>query len=319
MQDPTALADFVGAIKGAESLFITAAGTSYHAGLLMKHRLTKEAKMRCDAVLAGEFGEHEDWLGKDSVAVVFSQSGETADVLEAVKLAKNEGAKVLSVVNAAGSSLARESDVTLLMNCGPEVGVAATKSFTAQVMVANLLVDEVLGRSGKNGLKELSKQVQAALSTEAQVRSLAKAYKGRADFYFVARGYHYPIALEGALKLKELSYIHAEGMPASELKHGTLALIEKGTPVVVINPSGATHDDTLSNAEELKARGADVIGISDVQDEVYKHYVRVPRVEPERMPVVEVIPLQLLAYHMAVEKKNDPDYPRNLAKSVTVK
>jgi glucosamine--fructose-6-phosphate aminotransferase (isomerizing) len=135
----------------------------------------------------------------------------------------------------------------------------------------------------------------------------------------VARGYHSPVALEGALKLKELSYVHAEGMPASELKHGTLALIEKGTPVVVINPSGNAHADSLSNSEELKARGANLIGISDVADEVYRYFVHVPKVQPKFMPVVEVVPLQLLAYHFAVARKNDPDYPRNLAKSVTVK
>ena len=319
VQDALNLAEFARAIKSAKSLFITAAGTSYHAGLLMKHRLNKEAKLRCEAVLAGEFGEHEHWLGKGTVVVVFSQSGETADVLEAVRLAKKKGARVLSIVNAAGSSLARESDAVLLLNCGPEVGVAATKSFTAQVMVANLLVNAVLGKKKANGLEALSNAVKLALAAEPTVQRIAAEYKDRPDFYFVARGYSYPVALEGALKLKELSYIHAEGMPASELKHGTLALIEKGTPVVVINPSGALHDDTLSNAEELKARGADLIGISDVEDEVYKHFIKIPKVESERMPVVEAIPLQLLAYHSAVAKRNDPDYPRNLAKSVTVK
>lgn len=319
MQDDRSVAEFAKGIKDATSLYITAAGTSFHAGLLMKHRLNKEARLRCDAVLAGEFGEHEDWLGNGTAVVVLSQSGETADVLEAVKIAKKKGARVLSVVNAAGSSLARESDAVLLLNCGPEVGVAATKSFTAQVMVVNLLVDAILGRTKVNGLKRLSKAVKAALATEAKVQRIAKAYKDKTDFYFVARGYNYPVALEGALKLKELSYIHAEGMPASELKHGTLALIEKGTPVVAINPSGPSHDDTLSNVEELKARGADVIGISDVQDPAYKHFIKIPKVEWERMPVVEAIPLQLLAYHTAVAKRNDPDYPRNLAKSVTVK
>jgi len=319
MQDQEALAAFARAIKGAKSLFITAAGTSYHAGLLMKSRLNKEAKIRCDAVLAGEFAEHLDWLGRGSTVVVFSQSGETADVLDAVKEAKKKGAKILSIVNAAGSSLARESDVTLLLNCGPEVGVAATKSFTSQVMVVNLVVDSVLGKRKANDLSRFSRAVEETLETEPQIAELADEYKEKPDFYFVARGYNYPVALEGALKLKELSYIHAEGMPASELKHGTLALIEKGTPVVAINPSGPLHDETLSNVEELKARGADVIGISDVHDQVYKHFVRVPKVDWERMPVVEVIPLQLLAYHVAVARRNDPDYPRNLAKSVTVK
>ena len=318
VQDPERLDEFAKTISRAASLFLTAAGTSFHAGLLFKHRLEKEAKLRCEAVLAGEFPERAEILGRGSVVVAISQSGETADVLEAVKAAKGKGAKVLSVVNAAGSSLARESDLALLLNCGPEVGVAATKSFTAQVVVLNQVVDRLVG-SKANGIKELSKAVLGALRTESQMESLAHEYKDCPDFYFIARGYNYPVALEGALKLKELSYIHAEGMPASELKHGTLALIEKGTPVVVINPSGTLRDDTLANAEELKARGAEVIGISDEPNQVYTHFVRVPKVQLKYAPVVEAIPLQLLAYHMSVVRRNDPDYPRNLAKSVTVK
>ena len=319
VQDPERLERFARALKRAKSLYITASGTSYHAGLLMKFRLNKEAKVRADVVVAGELKEHTEFMGKGSVVVALSQSGETADVLEAVKEAKRHGAKVCSIVNAAGSTLARESDVVLLLNCGPEVGVAATKSFTAQVVVANLVVDAVLGKKRPNGFDELSDAVAEALKCERQVKDLVNEYRDRPDFYFVARGYESPVALEGALKLKELSYIHAEGMPASELKHGTLALIEKGTPVVVINPSGPSHAESLSNAEELKARGADLIGVSDEKDEVYRHFVRVPAVQPKFMPIVEAIPLQLLAYHFAVARKNNPDYPRNLAKSVTVK
>jgi len=319
VQEDGKVADFARAIRKAKSLYVTGSGTSYHAGLLMKFRLNKEAGIRCDVVVAGELKEHAAFLKRGSVVVVLSQSGETADVIDAVYETKKRGAKVLSIVNAAGSTLARESDGVLLLNCGPEVGVAATKSFTSQVVVSNLVVDAVLGKSRTNGIKELSEAVKDALGTEKKVLELVELYKDRPDFYFVARGYESPIAMEGALKLKELSYIHAEGMPASELKHGTLALIEKGTPVVVINPSGDHHADTLSSAEELKARGADVIGVSDVEDEVYAHFIRVPKVQPKFAPVVEVIPLQLLAYHTAVARKNDPDYPRNLAKSVTVK
>lgn len=318
-QDPIRLAEFAVAIRRAKSVFVAASGTSYHAGLLMKFRLQNEAKLRCETIMAGEFKEHEGFVSKGSVVVTLSQSGETADVLEAVKEARKRGAKVLSIVNAAGSTLARESDQVLLLNCGPEVGVAATKSFTAQVVVANLVVDAVLGRKRSNGMKELSQGVRVALATSEKVKEVAKLYRDRPDFYFVARGYQSPVALEGALKLKELSYIHAEGMPASELKHGTLALIEKGTPVVVINPSGESHTDVLSNAEELKARGAELIGISDQYDDVYTHFLRIPKVQPKFMPIVEAVPLQLLAYEMAIARRNDPDYPRNLAKSVTVK
>ncbi|HKT22626.1 MAG TPA: glutamine--fructose-6-phosphate transaminase (isomerizing) [Nitrososphaerales archaeon] len=319
VQDHEKVEEFAHAIRKARSLYITASGTSYHAGLLMKFRLNKEAKIRADVVVAGELKEHTEFMGKGSVVVAFSQSGETADVMEAVKEARKRGARIYSIVNAVGSTLARESNGVLLLNCGPEVGVAATKSFTAQVVVANLVVDAVLGRKRTNGFKELGEAVAEALKSEGEVLELVRRYRDRPDFYFVARGYESPVALEGALKLKELSYIHAEGMPASELKHGTLALIEKGTPVVVVNPSGANHDDSLSNAEELKARGADVIGISDKADDVYAHYIHVPKVQPKFTPVVEAIPLQLLAYHMSVAKSNDPDYPRNLAKSVTVK
>jgi glucosamine--fructose-6-phosphate aminotransferase (isomerizing) len=319
VHDPGRLAEFATAIRKAKSVFVAASGTSYHAGLLLKFRLQNEARLRCETILAGEFKEHSGFVGKGSVVVTLSQSGETADVLEAVKEAKKRGAQVLSIVNAAGSTLARESDMVLLLNCGPEVGVAATKSFTAQVVVANLVVDAVLGKSGRNGVKELSKAVKDALTTREAVKEVARHFIDRPDFYFVARGYQSPVALEGALKLKELSYIHAEGMSASELKHGTLALIEKGTPVVVINPSGDSHADVLSNAEELKARGAELIGVSDKRDELYTHFLRVPKVHAKFMPIVEAIPLQLLAYEMAVARQNDPDYPRNLAKSVTVK
>ena len=319
VQEPGKVEEFATALKRADPLYLTASGTSYHAALLMKHRLSKEARIRADAVVAGELKEHVGFLGRKSVVVAFSQSGETADLLEAVKEAKKHGAKVYSIVNAAGSTLARESDGVLLLNCGPEVGVAATKSFTAQVVVANLVVDAVLGKRRSNGFKELSEAVAQTLKCEELVCALVYKYRDRPDFYFVARGYESPVALEGALKLKELSYVHAEGMPASELKHGTLALIEQGTPVVVLNPSGDNHADSLSNAEELRARGADVIGISDVRDDVYRHYIMVPRVQPKFTPIVEAIPLQLLAYHFALARKNDPDYPRNLAKSVTVK
>jgi glucosamine--fructose-6-phosphate aminotransferase (isomerizing) len=319
VQEPGRIAEFANALKRAKSLFITGSGTSYHAGLLMKSRLNQEAGIRCDVVVSGELKEHAGFLGKGSVVVVLSQSGETADVLEAVKEARRRGTKILSIVNAAGSTLARESDLVLLLNCGPEVGVAATKSFTAQVVVANMVVDAVLGKNGTEGIQELSEAITETLKTEKQIKKIVRRYRDNSDFYFVARGYQSPVALEGALKLKELSYVHAEGMPMSELKHGTLALIEKGTPVVVINPSGDAHADSLSNSEELKARGADLIGISDVADEVYRYFVRVPKVLPKFMPVVEVIPLQLLAYHFALARKNDPDYPRNLAKSVTVK
>jgi glucosamine--fructose-6-phosphate aminotransferase (isomerizing) len=324
-QDKKNLHEFSSLIVNSDSVFITGAGTSYHAAMLLAYRLRNEARIRCETFLSGEFRQYSEWFDRGSVVIAISQSGETADVLEAVREAKKRGAKVLSIVNSVGSSLARESDMFLPINCGPEIGVAATKSFTSQLIVSNIIVDDILSTKAKgNEIKQmeaetLSLAVRKALETEEKVKEIVSAYKERTDFYFVARGYSYPVALEGALKLKELSYIHAEGMPASELKHGTLALIEDGTPVVVINPSGEEYDDTISNVEEMVARGAHVIGVSDMRSTKYTHYIEVPRVEKKYMPVVEVIPLQLLAYYMAVERQKDPDYPRNLAKSVTVK
>ena len=319
-QDPEKLGGIAKALRGARSVVLTAAGSSYHAALLMRSRLALEAKIRCETILSGEFERELPFVDEGTALVAFSQSGETADVLNAVKLArqKNVGS-VISLVNAAGSSLARQSDKTMLLNCGPEVGVAATKSFTAQVMGGNLVVDEIVEKDTIGTRPRLSKMVEEALKTEETMKELAHLYRNRSDFYFIARGNNYPVALEGALKLKELSYIHAEGMPASELKHGTLALIEKGTPVVVIAPEGGDEAGIISNAQELSARGAKIIGVAQKPHPVFDHMVRVPKANESIAPILDVIPLQLLAYFMATERKADPDYPRNLAKSVTVK
>jgi len=319
LQDPNRLEPFIRVLKGARSVLLTASGSSYHAAVLLRDRLNREAKIRCDAILAGEFEDQANFVEKGTVVIAFSQSGETADLLHAIKVARARGGTVISVVNAAGSSVARESDEVLLLNCGPEVGVAATKSFTAQVMVGNVIADAMIGKDTIGEPEMIGKLVEETLKSEDTVREIAKAFSDRPDFYFIARGHHYPIALEGALKLKELSYVHAEGMPASELKHGTLALIEKGTPVVVIAPSGEGFTSTISNALELQARGAEIIGISDNEHPVFKYRVAIPSSNESVAPILESIPLQLLAYFMATERKNDPDYPRNLAKSVTVK
>jgi glucosamine--fructose-6-phosphate aminotransferase (isomerizing) len=319
-QDPEKVRAVAERLKGARSVVLTAAGSSYHAALLMRIRLAVEAKMRCEVILSGDFERELPFIDDQTLVVALSQSGETADVLEAVKMArKRKVGGVVSLVNAAGSSLARQSDQTLLLNCGPEVGVAATKSFTAQVMVGNLIIDEVTGRDTIGDPRRLGTLVERSLGTQPLRKRLAREYSDRPDFYFIARGGHYPVAQEGALKLKELSYIHAEGMLASELKHGTLALIEQGTPVVVIAPNGPGYDDTISNAQELAARGAEIIGIGQNPHPVFKHMVKIPASNGSIAPVLEVVPLQLLAYFMATEKKNDPDHPRNLAKSVTVK
>jgi glutamine---fructose-6-phosphate transaminase (isomerizing) len=319
-QDPAKIAAIADKLKGARSVVLTAAGSSYHAALLMRSRLALEAKMRCEVILSGEFERELPFIDEESVVVALSQSGETADLLQAVKMARRaKVGGVISLVNAAGSSLARQSDQVLLLNCGPEVGVAATKSFTAQVMVGNLIIDKMMGKDTIGDPRRLGALVEKALGTELLMRRLASEYRDRPDFYFIARGGNYPVAQEGALKLKELSYIHAEGMPASELKHGTLALIEKGTPVVVIAPNGHGYEDTISNAQELAARGAEIIGVAHRPHPVFKHTVEIPASSGSIAPVLQIVPLQLLAYSMATERKNDPDHPRNLAKSVTVK
>ena len=306
-------------LKKAKSVVFTASGSSYHAALLMRARLASEAKIRCEVILSGEFERELPFIDENTVVVALSQSGETADVLEAVKMARKKKAGVVSLVNAAGSSLARQSDQVLLLNCGPEVGVAATKSFTAQVMVGNLIIDEMTCTDTVGEPGRLGALVEKALDNELLMRKLAHEYRDRPDFYFIARGGNYPVAMEVALKLKELSYIHAEGMAASELKHGTLALIEKGTPVVVISPDGPAYDDTISSAQELAARGAEIIGVAQKPHPVFNHFIKIPASNTSIAPILEVVPLQLLAYSMATEKKNDPDYPRNLAKSVTVR
>ncbi|MDA4118119.1 MAG: glutamine--fructose-6-phosphate transaminase (isomerizing) [Thaumarchaeota archaeon] len=319
-QDPAKVAAFADRLRDAKSIIFTGSGSSFHAALLLRSRLALETRTRTETIISGEFERELPFLDEETVVVAVSQSGETADVLSAIKLARRKrvGA-VLSLVNAAGSSLSRQSDQTLLLNCGPEVGVAATKSFTAQVMLGNVVIDALTGKNTVGEPEKVGALVAKILETEPMMKKLARAYRNRPDFYFIARGNNYPIALEGALKLKELSYIHAEGMPASELKHGTLALIEKGTPVVVIAPSGPGYNEIVSNAQELTARGAEIIGVAQKPHPTFKHVIKVPPANQSVAPLLEVVPLQLLAYFMATERKNDPDYPRNLAKSVTVK
>jgi glucosamine--fructose-6-phosphate aminotransferase (isomerizing) len=318
-QDPEKLERFARLVRKARSVFITGSGTSFHAALVLKYRLNTEVRLRCEAVVAGELKQHSDFIDEDSVVIALSQSGETADVLEAVKLAQERSAKVLSIVNGAGSTLARHSDAVLLLNCGPEVGVAATKSFTAQLTVNNQIVDALLEGKTQTNRVQVSQLITEALESETIVKKLARTFKNSPDVYFIGRGIHYPIALEGALKLKELSYLHAEGMAASELKHGTLALIEKGTPVVALNPKDGSYQDMLSSIEELRARGAEVIGVSTIAHPAFSYFLKMPASPEKITPLLEVVPLQLLAYYVATEREHDPDYPRNLAKSVTVK
>jgi len=312
---------FCDILANAQNVYITGSGTSYHSALILKLMLGKYAKIRSETIMSSEFEYALGQVDDNSVVIAISQSGETADVLHSVKSAKQSGAKILSIVNIPTSSLARISDCSLTLNCGPEIGVAATKSFTGQLSVIYTIIGKLCSDSIGIPLNktELVLAIRQILSTENDISRIVDVVQDINDIYLLGRSIHYPIALEGALKIKEIAYIHAEGIAAGELKHGPLALIDKNTVMIVINPTDATFNDTLSNAHEIKARGATVIGISDKGNEVYDHFIEIPRVSDILYPMLEVIPLQIIAYYLALKKNVDPDYPRNLAKSVTVK
>ena len=308
---------FLEGVMKADKIYFTGCGSSYHAALLASYLFNRFLKLNTNSVMASEFEGIMEILDSKTLIIGISQSGETADLLSCIREAKKKRAKVYAIVNNINSSLAREVEIFLPLNCGPEVGVAATKSFTAQLALLYKLSlsynTELLDE-----MKNLELYVQEVLKLEKDIKELALKYKDSKDFYFIGRGIHYPIALEGALKLKELSYIHAEGLAAGELKHGPLALISEGIPTLVINPKDDTYNKTLSNASEVKARGAKVIGLSDEFNSIYDEYIRIPKVKEIFYPLLDVIPLQLLAYYITLQKELNPDYPRNLAKSVTV-
>lgn len=319
-QDEVEMAKFCDILANAKDIYITGSGTSYHSALIFKHMLARFGKIRSETVISSESQYALSALDDKSVLVAISQSGETADVLDSVRLAKSQGAKILSIVNVMTSSLARASDACLFTNCGPEIGVAATKSFTGQLALIYSITDRLCNNCLGTEKAEFAKAVEDIIANQASIMKIAEYMKDATDIYLLGRSLHYPIALEGALKLKELAYVHAEGIAAGELKHGPLALMEKNTFVIMINPHDATFNDMISNAHEIKARGATVIGISDVKDEVYDYWIQIPHLKQEAFyPIVEVIPLQIIAYQLALAKNVDPDYPRNLAKSVTVR
>jgi glucosamine--fructose-6-phosphate aminotransferase (isomerizing) len=306
-------------IKNSNNIYITGSGTSYNAALIAKQILAKYAKIKVDTIISSELQFSSDIIEPNSTLIAISQSGESADVLEAVSIAKKEECKIISIVNSLTSSLARESDIIIGMNCGPEIGVAATKSFTSQIIVIYKIVEEICNGKFEIDYKEISKSISKILENHDQIRKVAKEIKEISDIYVLGRGIHYPIAIESALKLKELTYIHAEGIAGGELKHGPLALMDSNVFVIIINPNDSTYSDTLTSAREIKARGAKIIGISDEKSEVYDYWIEIPKTSELVYPISETIPIQLLSYYAAIEKDTDPDYPRNLAKSVTVK
>jgi glucosamine--fructose-6-phosphate aminotransferase (isomerizing) len=313
--------EFCNILKNSRTVILTGSGTSYHCALIAKHLLSNFAKIHAETIVSSEFQYTLDGIDSSSVLLAISQSGETADVLQAVKAAKHMGARLLSIVNIPTSSLARISDRFLPVECGPEVGVAATKSFTAQLSLIYTVVDRLCkGCLGFEDYKVfLGGALRKILDTEVEIHRIAERLRDATDIYIIGRSIHYPIALEGALKLKELAYIHAEGMTAGELKHGPLALIESNSYVIIINPNDTTFNDNIATAHEIKARGATIIGISDRPNDVYDIFIKIPSAKSIIYPIIEVLPFQILAYYLALAKNADPDYPRNLAKSVTVK
>ncbi|SVA78751.1 uncharacterized protein METZ01_LOCUS131605 [marine metagenome] len=317
--DNNQIQQLVDNIKQAKNLYITGSGTSYNAAEIAKYLMSKFAKIKINTLISSELPFSPNEIEPNSTLITISQSGESADVLEAVKIAKESNAKILSIVNLLNSSLSQQSSLAIGLNCGPEIGVAATKSFTSQLAILYRITDQLCNGCINPDWKKVSDAISQVLSNNLKIKELAKNLKEITDIYVLGRGIHLPIAREAALKLKELSYIHAEGIPGGELKHGPLALMDSNVYVVIINPSDSTYNDTLNSANEIKARGAKIIGISDKKNDVYDHWIEIPSVDEALYPIVEIVPIQLLAYYSALEKKTDPDYPRNLAKSVTVK
>jgi glucosamine--fructose-6-phosphate aminotransferase (isomerizing) len=315
-----------------DELWITACGTAYHAGLVGKEIFRRLLRIPTTVEFAHEMRYNDPLISDRSLTVAISQSGETADTLAAARLAKERGSRLLSLTNVVGSTLSREADDILYTRAGPEISVASTKAYLAMLIAQYLLalrigrargvVDEELAARVAHGLSLLPGQIEGLLHREDEVVAAAEQIVDAEDVYFIGRGLDYAVAMEGSLKLKEISYLHSEAMPAGELKHGTLALITAGTPVIVVLTQQALYDKTISAVQEVKARGGKVLAVAyEDDDQIHKfaHSVlRIPRADDLLGPVAAVVPLQLLAYHVARLRGHDIDQPRNLAKSVTV-
>ena len=326
------LEDVLDRLTAAERIIICACGTSWHAGLVGEYLIEKHARIPVEVEYASEFRYRNPILNKGDVVLVISQSGETADTLAAVREAQEQGVLALGICNAVGSTIPRETDAGVYLHAGPEIGVASTKAFTAQVTVLAMLalllgrerglVDDDAMRRHLEALAAVPDQIRRVLDTDETIEQLARDFRFAHNFLYLGRGCNFPVALEGALKLKEISYIHAEGYPAAEMKHGPIALIDRFMPVVFIAMRDATYDKVVSNIEEVVARGGLVIAITDEDnhelDRMCETVIRVPQTVECFEPLLTVIPLQLLSYHIAVMRGCDVDQPRNLAKSVTV-
>jgi glutamine---fructose-6-phosphate transaminase (isomerizing) len=325
------LRDVMDDLRSAKRFLITACGTSWHAGLVGEYMLEQYARIPVEVEYASEFRYRNPIVTENDIVLAISQSGETADTLAAVREAKMRGAKVFGIVNVVGSSIARETDGGVYIHAGPEIGVASTKAFTSQLTVLSLitvLMARLRGMSITDGqnilsqLKSIPDKVQSVLDQTDYIQDIAERFSFARNFLYLGRGYNFPLALEGALKLKEISYIHAEGYPAAEMKHGPIALIDENMPVVVIATHDASYEKVMSNIQEVKARRGKIIALANDNDTEIERYanfvIRVPETLDLFSPIVSSIPLQLLAYYIAVYRGCNVDQPRNLAKSVTV-
>jgi len=318
-------------LKNARRIIITACGTSWHSALVGEYMIEQLAQIPVEVEYASEFRYRNPVIYHDDVVIGISQSGETADTLAALREAKLKGATILGLVNVVGSTIARETDAGVYLHAGPEIGVASTKAFTSQLAVLSLL-SIYLGRQrvlsmadGKRLSTELAAlpdKIQYILDRADQIKQISLAYTNATNFLYLGRGYNFPVALEGALKLKEISYIHAEGYPAAEMKHGPIALIDENMPVVFVATKDEIYEKVISNLEEVRARGGRVIAIASEGDtniaRLAEHVIYIPNTLPQFTPVLAAIPMQLMAYYIAVQRGCDVDKPRNLAKSVTV-
>ena len=306
-------------IMRSKNVFITGSGTSFNAALIGKYLFSKYARIKIEPIVSSETQFSPVYFDSNSILIALSQSGESADVLETANIAKQSGAEIISIVNVMTSSLAHMSSISVGLNCGPEIGVAATKSFTSQMAILYKLTDKLCGVMDAPDFNQVSSQISKLLLNHSNIQKIAKELKAVSDIYVLGNGVHQYVAMEASLKLKELSYIHAESFPGGELKHGPLALLDSNAYVVVINPNDSTYNSMLAATHEVKARGAKVIGISNIPNEIYDYWIPLPAIDEAFYPLVEIVPLQLLAYYSAIERNANPDYPRNLAKSVTVK
>lgn len=326
------LSEYINRVDNAKRLVVLACGTSWHSGLIGEYLIEDLARVNVEVEYASEFRYRNPVINESDVILAISQSGETADTLAAIELAKDKGSLIYGICNVIGSSIARVSHAGSYTHAGPEIGVASTKAFSTQITILTLLALQIAQQKGTIStsklreilveLENIPKKIEETLKLDEQIREIAAIYKDASNFLYLGRGYNFPVALEGALKLKEISYIHAEGYPAAEMKHGPIALIDENMPVVFLATNQSAYEKIVSNVQEVKARKGKIIAVVNKGDtqirELADHIIEVPETEEVLSPLVTIVPLQLLSYHIAIMRGCNVDQPRNLAKSVTV-